>query len=867
MKPSVPALPLVAVLISALLSIGICRGQDVREYRISGTVISHSGGEPIPAIVILKSGDNTLGYAYADADGRFAVAMRTAEDRVRIEIRAIGYEPFCDDIPVSRGEKAYVLTESRERIVESVIRAPRMEMAGDTLKYNVASFADRQDGSIEDVLRRLPGVKVEESGKILYNGEAVTLNIDGMDMLKGRYALATKNIPHEMVATVEILENDQVIRSLKDLVPGDKTTLNLKLKSSARGVWVWPFAVEAGWGHPDLFPVNVQASPLYLGKRHQHIVTASFDNSGKDLGAAMTDLNGNTSVRFTAIPSGGPGQLAMQRHTFNKDWAVSTNNLIRTRQERTMTINAGYVREHRTRSSQLLTEWLLPGDTLVSSQERIGSERTGDRMYTDLSFTRNDRQVYLNGALSLSALDERETGRVNVLEQGLGARQWQLKGNFITINRSSESTAWNLTGRLSAFHDEEGLSVTDTDAGNRNQQLRYDNLRASLFLSQYQSLRLTGRWTLSPSAGLSYRGDRMQSRLDLPASSSFGEAAMTNELSLDQFDARLLADLYCTLPQTTFHLDLPAVYRYRNLSDGERINSSRILLEPTLKVTHKISPEMGLDLQYALSHSDPAVTRLYRGVVMETYRSYRFYTPDLSIGRNHNLYARWKYTDVLRMQTFSVNVQYRLILPRILYGQELSGIVSHSISVPTERLGHSLSGGFSFDRNFYRSDASLKFEFIAAASRRPVFTQEVVADLGIVSVEPSLIFSFAPAKWLSVSESVSAAWHRQQLDGSRVAQQAATGRNALALDFVLTKHLSLLLNADSYYTTAADKRLFSLADAALSCKVGKNKVTLKWSNIFNTDEYVCTTLTPEFRTDAIYRIRPSELTLRWVVTL
>ena len=77
----------------------------------------------------------------------------------------------------------------------------------------------------------MPGIDVEKSGEIKYNGRAINkFYVEGMDMLKGRYGLATNNIAAKDIATVQVLENHQPIKALKHLQISDDVAINLKLK-------------------------------------------------------------------------------------------------------------------------------------------------------------------------------------------------------------------------------------------------------------------------------------------------------------------------------------------------------------------------------------------------------------------------------------------------------------------------------------------------------------------------------------------------------------------------------------------------------------------------------------------------------------
>ena len=60
---------------------------------------------------------------------------------------------------------------------EVTVKADRIREQGDTISYNVGSFAQSHDRTIGDVLKRMPGIDVSQSGKIQYQGEDINSSI------------------------------------------------------------------------------------------------------------------------------------------------------------------------------------------------------------------------------------------------------------------------------------------------------------------------------------------------------------------------------------------------------------------------------------------------------------------------------------------------------------------------------------------------------------------------------------------------------------------------------------------------------------------------------------------------------------------
>ena len=169
------------------------------------------------------------------------------------------------------------------------IRAPRLSFRGDTVSYNVSRFTEAQDRSIADVLRKMPGIEVAKSGEIRYNGQPINnFYIEGLDMLDGRYGQATNNIAPQDVASVEVMENHQPIKALKDIVFSDRAAINLRLKPHAKARWTGTLRGGAGWS-PALW--NGALFAMRIGARGQSMVNLKTDNTGQNPSAETERLS------------------------------------------------------------------------------------------------------------------------------------------------------------------------------------------------------------------------------------------------------------------------------------------------------------------------------------------------------------------------------------------------------------------------------------------------------------------------------------------------------------------------------------------------------------------------------------------------
>jgi hypothetical protein len=152
-----------------------------------------------------------------------------------LEINLLGYKKtIFKDLQTDQALQIE-LEESRIALEDIRISKERITRLGDTLEIDIASFVKPEDRSIGDVLKRIPGMEILESGEIVYNGKSLSnFYIDGGDLLGDRYGVGTKAIQHKMVEKVQIIQNHQPIKVLQNRVFTDQVALNLVIKEEAR---------------------------------------------------------------------------------------------------------------------------------------------------------------------------------------------------------------------------------------------------------------------------------------------------------------------------------------------------------------------------------------------------------------------------------------------------------------------------------------------------------------------------------------------------------------------------------------------------------------------------------------------------------
>ena len=189
-------------------------------------------------VMLLDSKDSTLlSYAKSDLNGYFAI-KNVKKQAYLLKVTYVGYIPYVvsvdSDAPDLVDLGTVTLKEISKELMEVVIKAAKAPMAirGDTIEYDATTFKVPAGSSVEDLLRRLPGIEVDQEGAIKAEGRNVTkVTVDGKRFFGNDPKAATKNLPAEGISKVQVFNNETEEKKLTgyDSKSTDKT-MNLQLK-------------------------------------------------------------------------------------------------------------------------------------------------------------------------------------------------------------------------------------------------------------------------------------------------------------------------------------------------------------------------------------------------------------------------------------------------------------------------------------------------------------------------------------------------------------------------------------------------------------------------------------------------------------
>src|SRR5688572_6762225 len=201
----------IRVLLLALLLTGVARSQT-----ITGKLLDLVDNKPLrgASLELRSVKDSTSRFgAISDSTGQFRFS-NIPLDSFSFQVSFIGYENYkqfvalTDSIPnVSLGTLFIPKSTKELGGVTVTARTPPAQQKGDTTQYNASQFKVNPDATVEDLVKKMPGITVDKDGTVTAQGEQVRkVTIDGKDFFGDDAAAALRNLPSDIVDKIQVFD-------------------------------------------------------------------------------------------------------------------------------------------------------------------------------------------------------------------------------------------------------------------------------------------------------------------------------------------------------------------------------------------------------------------------------------------------------------------------------------------------------------------------------------------------------------------------------------------------------------------------------------------------------------------------------------
>ncbi|WP_257670133.1 carboxypeptidase-like regulatory domain-containing protein [Parapedobacter tibetensis] len=692
-------------------------------YQIHGALKTQDGN-PVPhaSVTIRNTQDRIVAFKSSDASGNFAIALPAPvkPNSLRLQINHLGYAKI--DLPLSIDRNRYEITMEEKAIDLSEVEVksrPRIDSRGDTLSYDVASFAKAEDRSIGDVLKRMPGMEVSESGQIKYNGRNISnFYIDGDDLLDDKYSVGTKTIPYAMVQKLEVLQNHQPLKVLKNKTLSDKVALNLIIKDEAKLKLTGQ--AKLGAGLPQQY--DGELNSILFNKKYKMLNVAKGNNVGDDLAADFTAFNfsdmlagaGNSRPQLL-LSSGTAGNPALpkQRYYFNNSGSLNANNLVNLKSGLQLKSNINGLLDRNNMAYNSLSELYLSSDTIRYS-ERQDIDKSPFLTDVSLSAMANKDDYYFSnvlkmkysgetGASSLLSndmdMDQRLRHRVRDFSNTLAYTPALKNGNVINIQWYLNHYNQPQTLAIAPGINRDVLNDGEPFAGIRQfaETPTWFN-RASLayrltkgivkqryrvgVLNEWQRLRSSLRLMQNDGSETPYVGSD-DNNLHWNRQQLFAEG--TYEYKKGPWESSLM------LPLTAQRV----AYEDATFALSER--EIRVLFNPSFRVKLMTNVEDYFSVSYNFSNQMGNINGVFRGALLANYRRIRANNAALQEQSGHNIGLRYNFQRAISMLFMNAGITYSKSTANTIASSVITDNIARTVLLPFDNDVSSLSanGGIS----------------------------------------------------------------------------------------------------------------------------------------------------------------------------
>jgi uncharacterized membrane protein YgcG len=289
-----------------LLSISFSQAQDGKI--VTGVVTDTAKVTQPGTSIQIKSDLGDSSSTVTNMDGKFTFP-NVKGTKITLYISSLGFVSTIKHFTLTADPKMelppiILIAEKNELKEVTIVGINPVKFSEDTVDYKVAAYKVRENAPVEDVLKKVPGVDVDANGNVSSGGKSITkVRINGKDFMGGDVQSATKNLPADILESIQVIDDYGDQANLTGVKTGEPNKiLNFVIRADKN--YGYTIQATAGAGE-DMLPAapGVSDAGRYVG------LVNAFDFKGNRQITVLGNLN-NTNVNtfsFTGGNGGGGG--------------------------------------------------------------------------------------------------------------------------------------------------------------------------------------------------------------------------------------------------------------------------------------------------------------------------------------------------------------------------------------------------------------------------------------------------------------------------------------------------------------------------------------------------------------------------------
>lgn len=852
------------------------------QEKIEGTISSDKRAIPYATIVIGYA-NNSIQTVRSNSMGQYTLNLTKEQmSKVQwIEVSHISYEKARKEYKDLSRKVDFELTKKSIKLADVTVksRPHAVRRAGDTTRYAVNNFAAAEDRSIGDVLRRMPGIEVDDNGVVKHNGRTVSrMYVDGDNIFQNGYGVGTRTIQPKAVKDVELVQNHEHKKVKQGVSNSEDVALNLVLNEDAKMTW----SGEATAGIAAPINAFVNANAMSFKKKYKTLNTLQYNSIGE---RNNNDVESIGSFNLTEPIAAAIPSVPTNKYYNNRSLAFNTNQFYKSSERWSTSFNGNLWADRERLAADGMQKYLLADGNQVTYANYYNT--TKKPFYGRGSFTLegNDNRFYLKNMIDFKA--ENQNHHTWLLDEELRYDQWgQDRLNYFSESleytsklKNKDLMTFNLDlGRK--WHKDRLEVMPGIMANYLNDNQAYDAVQQTVALPQTSAkaqvayTRNNTRLKRTYFAIAHYLAKELNSALNLVKD----EAVFANENfpdnNLHWKQKQLSSGVKLDWKNKNFTLSgaFPLTWNVWDIADrqnGSMTSTKRMLFTPSASMQAYLPNRDYFLLSLRFNQENSDLDQLYPNPILSNFREIKSFAAPLYFTSSQAYTLRYNIERPVSLFYLNVTASHLKTKNDYLIGQEVTqqGIVSKLLPYDNRTSSNNLALGLSKSLLKTGIFAGLNTG-VSQNKYNQLLNGQIAAAIGTtVTFSPRLEYKGIANTTLSYQYSYSRFLNKLKSDNQQNANRYTSQTHSLSTLYVVGT--SLFIKASwsygSYRSSALDPIANGFLDAAIRYKPLKSKhsVELNVNNIFNKKLFTSYSLSPNLENRQVIPLRGCQSVLKY----
>lgn len=900
-------------------SLFLLAGTLMAQVQLTG-VVKDSIGNPLElanVIAINKASQTLESFGITNDQGKYKLSLKE-NTTYTIQISYVGMQTANEEVITgtqSLTKNFNLLNDNALQEIELVYEMP-VTVKGDTLIYNADSFNTGTERKLEDVLKNLPGVEIDDDGQIQVEGKTVgKVMVEGKDFFDGDSKLATKNIPASAVDKVQVLKNYSEVGQLSGVTNNqDNIAINIKLKEGKTNFWFGDITAGAGVADETGLYI-VQPKLFYYSPKYSINVIGDLNNIGEVAFTRRDYFNFSGGFRMPSRQSGtsidlGSNALGFLSMQNNRAKSIKTKfgaaNFSYSPKE-TLDLSGFAIFSNNKTEIQQNNATIYTNSELGIPDEDTQSNTIQNsdlgmlKLSTSYKPNANNQLDYdVLGRVSKESQDQNYfssvIGNTDQLEESSPYSINQNLNYYYTLNENNifslevqhllqdEDPFYNaIIENADGSGDQDNYYNTATNLGFDLDQMNYNVAEDKRVKSNQLDAKvdywniLNQKSNINFTLGTIYSNQKFTSNLFqfLDDDTIFtptpvdNDGLVTNDIRYNFTDVylgvhyTLKAGIFTLTPGFSAHS-----YNINNSQFGERYTNNFFKLLPDFDARIQLKKSEQIVLNYRMQTQFTDVTNFARGYVMNNYNSFFYGNPELENALSHNVNLAYFSFNMFNYTNVFANINYSKRIDQIRSLTNFESVIRSSSPFNSAYADETLSANGRFQKRFGKIQAGVNANF--SYSKFNQFVQDIRSVnenyTQSYGAEIRTNFKTVPNVELNYRYTI------QDNDQGSTRTKFFTNAPSIEVDALFLKSFTFRteFTYNDFSQENGNSTIYKFWDASLSYRKDKDakfEYELKATNLLDTRSQINSSASDLSVSTSEYFIQPRYLTFRVIYSL